>query len=174
MKKFSSLLISSLLALGMALSQCAVPSPAFASGDNVVQNNHGVYVQSAASSIYTPVSVNYTTDGQGKFIPAGKVPGGYGVQPVRLNTASTNITSSAYVQLLASTPTFSSWIDVYNGTSQELILATGSSGSPVQFLDIPAGVSKSMNLYLPAGTRLSVTSAASTASSGAVILNFIQ
>lgn len=174
MKTFSSLFTLAALVCGLALTQCATTAPAFASGDNVVQNNHGVFVKSAASGIYTPVIVGYSTDGQGGFIPAGKVPGGYGIAPVRLNTASTSIVPQSYAQLEAASPAFSSWINVYNGTTSEIILATGSSGAPVQVMDIAPSVTQSESLYIPAGTRLSVIAATTTASSGVVILNFLQ
>lgn len=173
MKTFSSpFSLISILVISM-LSTCA-SNPAYAGTDVTVRNTGGFFAKNKVDSKYYPAQLCFSTDGNQTLIPCGKVPGGPGITPARLNAATTSITNAAYTQLLASTSDAATWISVYNGTSSELILATGTSGAPVQVMELPPSLTTAENLYIPAGTRLSAIAAVTTASSGVVMINLVQ
>lgn len=162
-----------LLAL-FSVSLFHLPS-AFATADSIVRNANGFFAKNSSDSQYYPAMLCFSTDGSQKLIPCGKVPGGYGIAPIFLDTSSTNVTSSAYVQLVASTAAAATWVNVFNGSAQPLVLAVGASSSEVDKIGIPAsGSTGGVNLYIPAGSRLSVKSKGSTASSGLLIVNLLQ
>ena len=170
LKKFWSLGLT-LALFGAALIQCS-PAPAFA--DTTVENNNGLWVQDVSTGRYFTAPICYTTDGSGNLVPCSKVPGGLGIAPARLNTATTSVGTASYVGIVTSMPTTGHWVDIYNGTSSELILATGTAGNPVNVMELPASTSTTENLYLPQGTRLSLIAATATASSGVVMFNAVQ
>lgn len=72
-----------------------------------------------------------------------------------LDTSSTNITSAAYVQLIASSSAASTYVNIFNGSGSILELATGGSGSEVVVLVIPPGGVEA-SLSIAASTRISV------------------
>ena len=172
MNKFRSLGLALIALVGVALIQFAAP-PAFATAETVTQNTHGIFVKGAASGIFAPAQICYATDGSGNFIPCGKVPGGLGLLPGRLVTSSTNIPNNSYVTLFSNLPAAATWVSVYNGSSQEIVIATNST-SPVNKFYVPATTKSDVGLYLPAGSYVMVESMGATVSSGDVLINFLQ
>ena len=72
-----------------------------------------------------------------------------------LDTSSTNITSAAYVQLIASSSAASTYVNIFNGSGSILQLATGAAASETPVLVIPPGGVEA-NLAIAASTRISV------------------
>lgn len=93
-----------------------------------------------------------------------------------INTASTNITTGAYVQLTASTPITTRKIVISNGTTQILLMAIGASGSEQGLFAITASGSLVVDLSntLSAGSRISLEAVSATASSGFVTVSLLQ
>lgn len=94
---------------------------------------------------------------------------------VSLNTASTNVTTGAYVQLAASTPIATSQLVIANATSSIIILAVGASGSEVGLIAVGANSQVVYNLgsVLPVGSRLSLEALNTNASSGYISVSLL-
>lgn len=94
------------------------------------------------------------------------------VNNIRLDSASTNITSSAYVQLLATTSGHVAGIDIANGGAQDLVLALGAAGAEVDWMYIKASTTyQRFNVAISKDMRVSVKSLGSTLSSGTIVIN---
>lgn len=94
--------------------------------------------------------------------------------PVVNNYSTTNVTTSAYVQLVASTSNATNTLEVFDSSGQALYLAVGASGSEVnQFIIFPGGNGK-VGLAIPSGSRVSVKAISATASAGSLYLNFYK
>lgn len=93
---------------------------------------------------------------------------------VNLNYASTNVTTSAYVEIVSSTSDDIYKFTSFEGSGQGMILATGAPSSEVDLLYIPpGGIDGEVTVNIPAGTRLSIKAINATASSGRFIANFM-
>ena len=95
--------------------------------------------------------------------------------PAALDTSSTNVSSSAYVEFVTSTTNPCSAMQLHNSGAQPLKLATGASGHEVDTgVVIPIGVSILIPIEIAKNTRLSLRSMGSTQSSGIVTATFFQ
>lgn len=92
-----------------------------------------------------------------------------------LLTSSTNVTTGAYVQLVAKLAGTVEAIQFYNGTTSTLALATGAASSEVQKVLLGPGLSDLIptESLFPAGSRLSVIAVDANASSGNIAINFL-
>jgi len=91
--------------------------------------------------------------------------------PVVTSYSSTNVTSAAYVQLVASTTSAANMIEIFDSSGVALYFATGSAGSEVnQFVIYPGG-NGPVNFAIAASTRLSVKAVSTSATSGTGIIN---
>lgn len=101
---------------------------------------------------------------------------GSGALPVRVSFATTNVSTSAYTQLVASTVKGLKAVSVYNSGSSPVQIAFGAAGSEVVQLVAPASSSLAPVVY-PAsagyGTRVSVISVTQTNSTGELDVNLI-
>lgn len=92
--------------------------------------------------------------------------------PVLNDNASVNITTAAYVQLVASTTSASNAIEVFNTCASYIYLATGAPASEVDQILIPPGGNGLIPLAIAASTRVSVKAADVNATTGKVGVNF--
>lgn len=84
---------------------------------------------------------------------------------------ATNVTTAAYVQLIASTTSTTNLVEVFDSSGQTMILAVGGSGSEVdQFFIFPGG-NGDVPLAIPAGSRISIKAKTATANVGYIALN---
>ncbi len=89
--------------------------------------------------------------------------------------ATTPVTTSAYVQLIASTSAAINRLYIADTSGSALYIATGGSGSEVnQLLVGPGGNSAPFELDIPSGTRISVKCADQNASTGALYLTALS
>lgn len=88
--------------------------------------------------------------------------------------ASTNVTTSAYVQMIASTVAETIAIAVAETSGQSFILAIGPSGGEVDTMEVPANCDFIRPLHIGKGTRLSLKSNNSTASTGEIIITLFM
>jgi hypothetical protein len=84
--------------------------------------------------------------------------------------SSTNITTAAYTQLIASTTSATTYIDIFDSSGQAMVLATGGAGSEVIQAYIPPG-GGSLSFAIPAGTRVAYKALTANATSGYLLLN---
>lgn len=94
---------------------------------------------------------------------------------VNLNTASTNVTTSAYVTLSAAIPINASALVLVNGTSSVIKLAYGASGSETDFVSIGGSATLYLQLvrHIPSGARLAVEAVSGTASTGYISVSLV-
>lgn len=94
--------------------------------------------------------------------------------PVVNSYSSTNVTTSAYTQLVASTSNAVNSVEVFDSSGQSLYFAVGASGSEVnQFVIFPGGNGK-VSLSIPVSSRVSVKAISATANAGSLLINFYQ
>lgn len=86
----------------------------------------------------------------------------------------TNVTTSAYVQLTASTSDDISRLHVFDSSGQALVLAVGAAASEVDQFYIPPGGIDSIDLAIPSGSRISIKAVSATASSGALYISTLK
>lgn len=91
--------------------------------------------------------------------------------PIRNVYSSVNITTGAYVQLVASLSSTTNYLDIFDSSGQAMILATGGSGSEVDQAYIPPGGDQ-IPLRIPSGTRVSYKALSANATSGYLLMNF--
>lgn len=90
--------------------------------------------------------------------------------PVYNVYSSTNITTSAYVQLIASTTSAANYLDIFDSSGQAMILAVGASGSEViQGYISPGG--DQVPLHIPAGSRVAYKALTSNATAGYLLMS---
>ncbi len=96
------------------------------------------------------------------------------IQTTSLDTSSTNIGTSAWVQLIAALTYGASAVEVINNSGQPLQIAMGGAGSEVAIAyTVPPGGSPGLiPAEFLAGARISAKSIGATISSGYVLLNF--
>jgi hypothetical protein len=92
--------------------------------------------------------------------------------PVRNDYTSTAITTSGYVQLVASTTSLTSEIEIFDSSGQTLALAVGGVGSEVNQIYIFPGGNGRIPLAIPAGSRVSLKAISATANAGELDINF--
>jgi hypothetical protein len=93
-----------------------------------------------------------------------------------LNTATTNVTTGAFVVLSASLPFAPSQIIVTNATTSVLKFSYGPSGSEVDFVGVGGSatiVIEQLSKHLVTGTRFAVEAISGTASSGYILVSLI-
>jgi hypothetical protein len=83
----------------------------------------------------------------------------------------TPVLTSAYVQLVASTATAATMLEIFDSSGEAMILAVGAAASEVdQFYIIPGG-NGIVELAIPAGSRISIKAKTATASVGLSVIN---
>jgi hypothetical protein len=90
--------------------------------------------------------------------------------PVYNAYASTNVTTSAYVQLIASTTSATRFIDIFDSSGQAMILAVGGAGSEVIQAYVPPG-GDAFSFAIPAGSRVAYKALTGNATAGYLLLN---
>ena len=99
-----------------------------------------------------------------------------GAFPVYNLYSTTNVTSAAYVQLVASTAKGSTDICASNTGGTDVYIALGSAGNESNKLLIPSTTLNTQTCYhmaAPYGSRISAKTITATASSGELDLNLI-
>ena len=122
-----------------------------------------------------------TTDGLGNLIPISSGGGGsttikgYSANAlVRHDYTSVAVTTSAYVQLIASTLDTINYLNIFDSSGQTLVLAVGAAASEVDQIYITPGGTGSINLLIPTGSRVSVKAVSATANVGELDITFLK
>lgn len=91
--------------------------------------------------------------------------------PTYHDYSSGNVTTAAYTELIASTSSAASMLDIFDSSGQAMIIAVGAAASEVdQFYVFPGG-NGPVQLAIAAGSRVSVKALTANATSGYLILN---
>ena len=93
--------------------------------------------------------------------------------PIQNVYSSTNITTSAYVQLVASTSNTINTLHIFDSSGQAMILGIGGAGSEVTTLYVPPG-GDTYTLNIPSGSRLAYKALTATANSGYLLMSFLE
>lgn len=93
-----------------------------------------------------------------------------------MNYATTNVTTSAYVTVVASAPINAGRIFVCDTSGHVLKMAVGAAGSEVDLVTTPYNQCIDTQLFpvLKVGSRISVKALDSTVSSGVITVSFLQ
>lgn len=95
--------------------------------------------------------------------------------PVANDCSSTTITSAAYVVLSASLSVACSGIEVQNTSAKAIKLAIGGAGAEVdKYIIAPATVGIIVPMEFKKGARLSAKALGADATTGFLIVNFLQ
>lgn len=129
--------------------------------------------QTTANASLATIATNTTNAGTPVVSGSVKIQGtGFSAAPFYNVYSSTNITTSAYVTLVASTTTVTNAIHIFDSSGQAMILAVGGVGSEVdQYLVGPGG--DDFDLTIPSGSRVSYKAKTATASSGYLLMNLL-
>lgn len=93
---------------------------------------------------------------------------------IRTDYSSTNVTTGAWVQLVASLGAATSGVEIFDSSGQTLLLGYGPSGQEVgQFIIFPGG-NGIVPFGFPAGVRVVIKALSGTASSGESDINFYR
>ena len=93
--------------------------------------------------------------------------------PVYNDYSSTNITTSAYVQLVATTSNTINTIHIFDSSGQAMILGVGGPGSEVIQIYVPPG-GDTYTLNIPSGSRIAYKALTATANSGYLLMSFLE
>jgi hypothetical protein len=93
------------------------------------------------------------------------------VQRIANAYASTNVTTSAYVELDAALDENSRYAEIFDSSGSLLKLAIGAAGSEVDILDIIPGGNGLVPLKLPKGARLAIKAVDASATTGRLNIN---
>ncbi len=91
----------------------------------------------------------------------------------RIDYTGTNVTTGAYVQLIASTAAAAKGLFIFDSSGQTLFLAFGAGGAEVNKIYVVPGGNGWVDLAIPASTRLSLKAVSATASTGEINVSLL-
>lgn len=170
----------------IASNQTAIP--ASQSGTWNINNISGtVSLPTGAATESTLSSINTKTPSLGQANMAGSQPvviasnqsnvpvsqaGRSIVTRARNVYSSTNVTTGAYVQLVASLGSAVNEVEIFDSSGETLVLATGGAGSEVDQAFVFPGGNGRIPLAIAASTRVSIKAVSATANAGEIAINF--
>ncbi len=141
----------------------------------------GLYYVMLDGRLYIPEITAYTSGTVGFKSFASSIPraapplgrtGKTAVNKARNDYSSVNVTTGAYVTLLASTSAAISELEIFDSSGQTLLLATGAAASEVDQVYIIPGGNGRIPLSIAASTRVSIKAVSATANLGEITVNF--
>lgn len=101
----------------------------------------------------------------------GRIP----IQRVRLDYAVTNVTTGAWVQLLATCPR-AKFLEIFDSGGRVMELSLGAAGAEaaniIPFFIVPGGKPTENYIPISEGQRLSIRAVDASATNGQIIINF--
>lgn len=98
------------------------------------------------------------------------------VGKVRLDTSSTNITTSAWTTITETIPAGTTAIEIFNSSSSVIKLSTGTAGnedaSELNFYVLPGGTEGLIPIELSKNARLAGKAVDTSATVGQIVINF--
>jgi hypothetical protein len=144
-------------------------------------SNRNFFLRDSSGAVL-PAQVVYTTDGNGNLVPVASssisVTANLGAPDpftlIRNDYSSVNVTTSAYTQLVSSTGSSVSRMDIFDSSGQTLVLATGAAASEVDKFYIFPGGNGQVPISIPSGTRISIKAISANATVGEIDINFFE
>lgn len=102
------------------------------------------------------------------------MPGNAPIQRIRNDYSSTNVTTSAYVELDAALDGDITELEIFDSSGETLVLAIGASGSEVDQIYIMPGGNGKIECLLSKGARLAVKAVSGDATTGELTMNLYQ
>lgn len=96
------------------------------------------------------------------------------VTTTRNDYSSVNVTSGAWVQLIASTSAEINSFEIFDSSGQTLELGTGGSGSETRLILVFPGGNGLVRAQIASGTRISIRAVSATANSGEIDINWFS
>lgn len=92
-----------------------------------------------------------------------------------LDFAVTNVTTAAYVEMVASTNKPCSALEIFNGGGSILKIALGAAASEVDmnYYILPGGSQIILPIEIPHSTRISLKAVDTNSMAGSIVLNFL-
>lgn len=153
-------------ALPVSAASLPLPTGAATSANQTTANT-------SLASIVTNTTGLATAANQTNGTQVAKLAGKAAIGHARNDYTSTSVTTSAYVQLVASTAAAVSEIFIFDSSGQTLVLATGGVGSEVDQIYICPGGNGTVPLAIAASTRISIKAVSATANQGEIDLNLL-
>ena len=94
------------------------------------------------------------------------------VQTARRDYSTGNVTTGAWVELVASLASQSQYLEVFDSSGQTLELGTGGAGSEARLLFVLPGGNGLVPIRFAASSRISIRAVSGTANTGEITLNF--
>lgn len=116
-----------------------------------------------------PMPVDATSGGLPVFITP--TPREQANAPHRIDYVGTPVTTAAYTTVVASTAKDINTIQIFDSSGETLMIATGGAGSESDLFLIPPG-GIDVEVFIAAGTRISVKAVSNNATSGEADYNF--
>ena len=91
----------------------------------------------------------------------------------RHDYSATPVTTSAYVELVASTSAAVKEMQIFDSSGQTLVIAIGAAASEVDKLYVFPGGNGNIKVKIPAASRVSVKAVSNTANAGEISINFL-
>lgn len=89
----------------------------------------------------------------------------------RHDYSAVNVTTAAYEELIAATPSDAKIMEIFDSSGQTLVIAFGAAAAEVdQFLVYPGG-NGALKIDVPSGTRISIKAVSANATIGEICLN---
>lgn len=104
-------------------------------------------------------------------IPVSSASGRSVITTVRNDYSSVNVTTGAWVQLVASLGATVNAFEIFDSSGQTLELGTGAAASEVRLILVYPGGNGQVPVTIPSGTRLSIRAVSATANSGELDIN---
>lgn len=115
-----------------------------------------------------------TVDALGNFVVATTTLALNILHSLLRNYSTDNVTTSAWIELIASTSAITKKIKIDDTSGQVLEIGTGTAGNEVHLCYIPqGGIDAEIDLTIPAGTRVCVKAVSATANTGYLVMEVI-
>ena len=103
----------------------------------------------------------------------GKIPSRV-VHTLRNLYSSTNVTTSVWVELLASTDARINFIRIFDSSGQVLILGTGLAGAEVNLMSVFPGGTEIQGIFIRPATRIAIKAVSGTANQGEIDIDLFS
>ena len=91
--------------------------------------------------------------------------------PYRLDYSVSNVTTSAYTQVIAATSADITELEIFDSSGQTLVLAIGAAGFETAKINIFPGGNGRIPLYIATGSRIAIKALSANATAGEININ---
>ncbi len=162
------------IALGQTTMSASLPM-AIASNQSAIPENltqvGGSSIALGQTTMSASLPVTFASNQSTIAVTPAPATGRTKVNIVRNVYSSVNVTTAAYVQLVASTAATINLLDIFDSSGQTLVFAVGAAASEVDQFNIYPGGNGRIELAIPSGSRLSIKAVSATANVGELDIN---